>query len=198
MKQRNHSHSLPKQGPRIGTRAKILGLLLSGSLLGACQTMGPQDRAQTAEFRMDRYEEMQRIQGFEQCSQEGLLLDTQARERASTGAFLTSARVLEGCVEDSVLSASAIPEQKRMQVHAMAVLNYFKGGDVDAARRSFDAFKASYTGRDLYFGDSASFIETMDVLLGRTAEFRIGQFAALNVNDALKREVRRVNYWKNK
>lgn len=189
-------HSNPER--RKGASLKLMGLLLSGALLGACQTMGAVNPAQTAEFRMDRYEEMQRIQGFEQCSQEGLVLDSEARGRASTGAFLTSARVLEGCIHDSALSADAIPEQKRMQVHAMAVVNYFKGGDVAAARQSFEAFKSSYPDRDLYFGDSASFIETMEVLLGRTAEFRIGQFAAMNVNDALKREVRRVNYWKSK
>ena len=33
---------------------------------------------------------------------------------------------------------------------------------------------------------------------GRPAEFRLGQFASMNVDAAVKREVRRVNYWKNK
>ena len=72
--------------------AKVAALIVGGVILAACQTTSPVDVAQTAEFRMDRYEEMQRIQGFEQCSQEGLTLDAEARSRASTGAFLNSAR----------------------------------------------------------------------------------------------------------
>lgn len=178
--------------------ARIAALIVGGVILAACQTTSPVDVAQTAEFRMDRYEEMQRIQGFEQCSQEGLTLDTEARSRASTGAFLNSARVLERCIDDVSLSADAVPEYQRMRIHALAIVNYFKGGDVEAARRGLDRFKSSYPDQDLYFGDSSSFVETADVLLGRTEEFRLGQFAALNVDETLKREVRRMNYWKNR
>jgi len=180
----------------VSTRIALL--FIGGLTLAACQTTNPVDPAQTAEFRMDRFEEMQRVQGFEQCSQEGLTLDTEARSRASSGAFLNSARVLQRCIEDITLSANAVPEYQRMRIHALAIVNYFKGGDVESARNGLDTFKATYPDQDLYLAGSASFIETAEMLLGRTEEYRLGQFAALNVDEALKREVRRINYWKNK
>ena len=167
-------------------------------MLAACTTTNDVNLAGTAAFRVDRYEEMQRIQGFEQCSQEGLTLDAQARSRASTGAFLSSARVLERCIADVSASADAVPRRERMRIHALATVNYFKGGDIEAARRSLDAFKVNHPGQDLYFGDSTSFIETVEVLLGRTEGIRLGQFAVLNVDDNIKREIRRMNYWKSK
>jgi hypothetical protein len=85
-----------------------------------------------------------------------------------------------------------------MRVHALATLNYFKGGDVEQARRTFEGFKGTYPDNDLYFGDGSSFIETTEVLLGRTDSLSFGQFAALNVNDSLKSEMRRLNHWKDK
>jgi len=85
-----------------------------------------------------------------------------------------------------------------MRVHALAALNYFKGGDVEQARRSFEDFKATYPDSDLYFADGSSFTETTEVLLGRTDPISFGQFAALNVNKSVKSEMRRLNHWKDK
>ena len=187
---------IPKRTGRGRRRAAVVFLPLL--LLAACNTTGGTSPSDTAAFRLQRFDEMQRITGFEQCSQEGLTLDAEARSRASSGAFLNSARVLEGCINDVAPSADAIPEPERMRVHALATVNYLKGGDITAARRSLDLFKRNHPGRDLYFGNSTSFLQTAEVLLGRPAEFRLGQFAAMNVDSAVKREVRRVNYWKNK
>lgn len=182
-----------------GKPAKQFGAVVAIALaLAACGTTNEPNLADTAAFRMERYEEMQRVQEFGQCSQEGLTLDAEARSRASTGAFLSSARVLEGCISEISPSAEAVPEQQRMRVHALATINYFKGGDVGAARRSLDHFKANHTGKDLYLGNSTSFVESVEVLLGRTDGIKIGEFAALNVDTGLKREIRRINYWKNK
>ena len=183
---------------RLPAGARVLILAVAGIGLVACQTNAGLDLSQTAEFRMDRYEEMQRIQGFDDCSNEGLTLDTEARSRASSGAFLNSARVLQHCIEDVSPSADVVPENQRMRVHALSIVNYFKGGDVKAARQGLNSFKLNYPNRDLYFGNSTSFIETAEVLLGRIGDFQLGQFAALNVDAELKREVRRINYWKNK
>ncbi len=176
----------------------LFPMLMAAVTLAACGTTNTVNLADTAEYRMDRYEEMRRIQSFEQCSEEGLTLDAEARSRASTGAFLGSARVLEGCISDIAPSADAVPEQQRMRVHALATINYFKGGDVAAARRSLDHFKANHPGQDLYLGNSTSFVESVEILLGQTNGIKIGQFAALNVDASLKREIRRMNYWKNK
>ena len=185
------------------TQPKVLlrrAATLSGAvlLLGACSLMGNSDPLNDVSFRESRFEQMQSISAFESCRDEGLTLDSQARGRASPGAFLNSARVLDGCGANLGSAASAVPKSERMRVHALAVLNYFKGGDVEQARRSFEGFKASYPYSDLYFADGSSYTETTEVLLGRTDPISFGQFAALNVDKRVKREMRRLNHWKDK
>ncbi len=174
--------------------------MLSGAalLLGACSLTGTSDPFNDVSFRESRFEQMQSIKAFEACRDEGLTLDSQARGRASAGAFLNSARVLDRCGTNLGSAASAVSKPERMRVHALAVLNYFKGGDVEQARRSFEGFKASYPDEDLYFGDGSSFTETTEVLLGRADPISFGQFAVLNVNDRVKSEMRRLNHWKDK
>lgn len=175
--------------------AALSGLAL---LLGACSLTGHDDPLPDLSFRESRFEQMQGIKAFEACRDEGLTLDTQARSRAAAGAFLTSARVLDGCGANLGSAATGVPLAERMHVHALAVVNYFKGGDVEQARRSFNGFKATYPDNDLYFADGSSFIETTEVLLGRTDPISFGQFAALNVSDRVKSEMRRLNHWKDK
>ena len=85
-----------------------------------------------------------------------------------------------------------------MRISALAIVNYFKGGDMEQARRSFEAFKSKYPQHDLYFADGSSFVASSEVILGRSEDWTFGTFAALNVNDDLKREVRRMHHWKNK
>ena len=167
-------------------------------LLGACSLTGNSDPFNDVSFRESRFEQMQSIKAFETCRDEGLTLDSQARSRASAGAFLNSARVLDGCGANLGSAASAVPKSERMRVHALAVLNYFKGGDVEQARLSFESFNATYPDDDLYFGDGSSFTETTDVLLGRTDPISFGRFAVLNVNDRVKSEMRRLNHWKDR
>jgi hypothetical protein len=167
-------------------------------LLGACSLTGGSDPLNDVSFRESRFEHMQSISAFENCRDEGLTLDSQARGRASAGAFLNSARVLDGCGANLGSATSAVPKAERMRVHALAVLNYFKGGDVEQARRTFESFKASYPHNDLYFADGSSYTETTEVLLGRADPISFGLFAALNVNKRVKREMRRLNHWKDK
>ena len=184
------------QPAKIMRRAATLtGVVL---LLGACSMIGNSDPLNDLSFRESRFEQMQAIKAFEGCRDEGLTLDNQARSRASAGAFLNSARVLDGCNTNLGSAASAVPKDERMRIHALATLNYFKGGDVEQARRSFEGFKAAYPDNDLYFADGSSFTETTEVLLGRTDPISFGQFAALNVNKRVKSEMRRLNHWKDK
>lgn len=182
--------------------ARVLRRLatLSGAalLLGACSLTGNSDPLNDVSFREQRFEQMQAINAFEACRDEGLTLDSQARSRASAGAFLTSARVLDSCGADLGGAAPAVSAPERMRVQALAVLNYFKGGDVEQARRAFESFKTRFPDNDLYFADGSSFVETAQVLLGRADPVSFGQFAALNVDDRVKSEMRRLNHWKDK
>lgn len=185
----------PFAKPAVRRAAWLAGAMVA---LTACGMNTATNPVNDVSFRESRFQQMQKIQSFESCRDEGLMLDSQARSRASAGAFLTSARVLSGCTDDLGEAASAIPRNEQMRVEALAVMNFFKGGDVEQARRNFDVFKANHAGSDLYFGDGSSFIETTEILLGRSAPMSFGQFAALNVRDGVKREMRRMNHWKDK
>lgn len=189
---------IPSASPSAAPLRRIAALSAMTLLLGACSLTGHDDPLPDLSFRESRFEQMQGIKAFESCRDEGLTLDTQARSRASAGAFLTSARVLDGCRANLGSAADGVPLAERMRVHALAVVNYFKGGDIEQARRSFEAFKAAYPDNDLYFADGSSFVETTQVLLGRADPISFGQFAALNVNDRVKSEMRRLNHWKDK
>ncbi len=176
---------------------RVVLLALLPAVLAACSTGNPLTPREGIGFREDRYREVARAQEFEACRNEALELDAQARGRGSRGAYLTSARVLEKC-EAGLGETKGVPVEERMRVYALSIQNYFKGGDIESARRNLDTFKNAFPGHDLYFGDGASFLATMEALLGRTEPWTFGEFAALNVNDDVKREMRRLHYWKNK
>ena len=59
-------------------------------------------------------------------------------------------------------------------------------------------FKNRFAEYDFYYPDGTSFIVTMEALLGQREKWTFGEFSALNINDDLKSEMRRVLYWKNK
>jgi len=172
-------------------------LALAPAVLAACTSNMPLSPRESIGFREDRYNEIAKIQEFEACRAEALDLDAKARGRGSQGAYLTSARVLEKC-EAGLGESQGVALEERMRIYGLSIQNYFKGGDIESARRNLDTFKHAFPGHDLYFADGASFIATMEALLGRTEPWSFGEFAALNVNDQVKSEMRRMNYWKNK
>lgn len=178
------------------TLTRLSGLAIGLVVLSACATDGP--TAPDPAFHQARFEQMQKIRSFESCRDEGLKLDADARARGSTGAFLTSAKVLEKCGGELGSAATAVSADKRMRLHALSIMNYFRGGDIEMARRRFDSFKSTWPDHDLYLAGGTSFVATVDTLLGRNRNETFGRFMALNVTDDLKREMRRMNHWKNK
>lgn len=177
-------------------KATLLGA--SMLTLAACSLNQTANPIADTSFRESRFEEMQKLQAFRSCRDLALETDTQARARGSSAAFLTSANVLRKCNADLGSAAKSVPENERMRLHALSVVNYFKGGDVEMARRQFDGFKAAWPEHDLYFSGGTSFVATAEALLGRTEPQTFGQFLALNVTDEVKSEMRRINHWKNK
>ncbi len=83
-----------------------------------------------------------------------------------------------------------------MRAYALGIQNYLKGGDIARSRANLETFQATFAGRDLYYPDGSSFVETMEVLLGLRDRTAVGEFSMLNVNGDLKAELRRVRYWK--
>ncbi len=180
---------------KIGKRAAVLGVALGG--MTACVMDGASAPPDTS-YREARYEQIQQLKAFERCRNEGLLLDASARARGATDAFLTSADVFTKCNDEIGDAAEIAPAAERMRLHALSVVNYIRGGDVERARRQFDSFKAHWPENDLYLAGGTSFIATAGTLLGRTERQTFGTFMALNVTDEIKRELRRMNHWKNR
>ncbi len=176
-------------------RACVLGIALAG--LTACVTDGGGAPPDTS-YREARFEQMQQLKAFERCRDEGLHLDASARARGAADAFLTSADVLAKCNAEIGSAAAIAPEDERMRLHALSVINYIRGGDVERARRQFETFKTAWPDNDLYLTGGTSFIATAETLLGRTEQQTFGTFMALNVTDEMKREMRRMNHWKNR
>lgn len=167
--------------------------------LSACFLGTDNEAAEGIGFRQARFEEMKTIREYRACLSEGMELDKKALASGSAGTYLASAQVLERC-EASIGPGhpGSITESERMRGYALSIQNYLKGGDVAKARDNFDKFRASFPHRDLYYADGTSFISTMEALLGRQEPWSFGEFANLNVNDQLKSEMRRMNYWKDK
>ena len=183
---------------------KVCGLMIP-LLLAACAT-APLPSVTTGQLSDKQLYEQEQIaaattamEQFLGCKQDGLLLDQSAREKKSSAQYAASAKTLDQCLTDideyrDVVPVASIESiEQRMQVHALTVLNYFKAGDIKHAKLQLRAFELSYPGRDLYFSDYTSFIDSLSLLLGiDTVE---GRRKVFNVNPTLASEVSRYRYW---
>ena len=149
-------------------------------------------------FRKDRFDEVMRIEAFHTCKEEALALDAKARTRDSSGAYITSARVMTKCETQLGTDPRGVSVDERMRLSALSVVNYMKGGDSESARTTLIGFKNTFPERDLYFADGSSFIETTELLLGQRETVGFGTFSTMNVSGDVKNEMRRIQHWKNK
>ncbi|MDA1323144.1 MAG: hypothetical protein O3C34_00220 [Proteobacteria bacterium] len=149
-------------------------------------------------YREARFEQISIMRDYRACRDQGVELDRQARSSGTSGTYLASAQVLEKCETGLGPDAAGIARDERMRAYALSVQNFFKGGNVEKARDNFGKFKNRFADYDFYYPDGTSFVTTMEALLGQRERWTFGEFSALNINDGLKSEMRRVLYWKNK
>jgi hypothetical protein len=149
-------------------------------------------------YREARFEQIAMMREYRACRDQGLELDRQARASGAGGTYLASAQVLAKCEAGLGPDAAGIARDERMLAYALSIQNYFKGGDVEQARANFGKFKSQFPEHDFYYPDGTSFVITMEALLGQRDRWTFGEFSALNINDGLKSEMRRVLYWKSK
>ncbi len=188
------------QSPRnfITTLRRVIAVAIPAVVLAACATGNGVDFAEGIGFREARFQQISMMREYRACRDQGVELDRQARNTGSRGKYLASARVLENCETEIGPDGSGIARHERMRAYALSIQNHFKGGNVERARENFDKFKQTFPRHDLYYPDGSSFTVTMEALLGRTERWTFGEFSALNVNDSVKSEMRRMLYWKNK
>lgn len=131
--------------------------------------------------------------GFRQCREEIISMDRSAAQNASLAQYLAAANATDGCLAMVFNNQSFMVQQQMMQLLGLAVLDYLKGGDIVNARATLARFKQDFGGRDLYFADHSSLIDTFELLLNDTG---LGaQQVRLNVNKTLLGEFKRKHYW---
>ena len=165
----------------------LIGLTVV-SLLSACSST---DKAN--DLALLKAQQQQQVE-FNQCKSHVLDMDHSARNNKSLAQYLTSATAAQGCLREVDFANPLISDQQKMQLHALTVLNFVKGGDITKARSSLDVFVTSYAGKDLFFDDNTSFVDTFTVLLKEGETKSTG----LNVNSALMTELKRKNTWLNR
>ncbi len=183
---------------------KVCGLMIP-LLLAACATAppAPDTTNQLSDKQKAEQEQMvaatTAMEQFLRCKQDGLLLGQSAREKKSSAQYAASAQTLEQCLTDideyrDVAPVASIGSvEQRMQVHALIVLNYVKAGDIKNAKLQLHTFELAYPGRDLYFSDYTSFVDSLTLILGiDTFE---GRRKTFNVNPILASEISRYRYW---
>lgn len=177
-------------------RRTVIVVLALGALAGCASDVN--DALEGIGYREARFEQLASMREYRACRDQGMELDRQARNSGASGTYLASARVLAKCETGLGPAGAGIPREERMRAYALSVQNYFKGGDVEQARDNFGRFRKQFAGYDFYYPDGTSFVTTMEALLGQRERWTFGEFSALNINDGLKSEMRRVLYWKNK
>ena len=162
--------------------------------LAACQQTVLTSSAPTTSV-IDRANEMQNVLNFDSCLSDGLEQDKQAAAMDERSQYLASAKTLSSCDSKLRESASLVAIEQRMQAKALAVQNFIKGGDIQAARLALTDFGASFDGADLIYADGGSFSDTMHALLYRFDDRVSYKLASLNARRKVKDEVRRAWYW---
>ena len=169
--------------------------VLVSLLAAACNTTGGAP-AEGIGFREARFQDMAAMRAYRACIDDARKMDDEARTRGNPGGYLASARLIESCEADLGPEAATIAREERMRAYALSALNYFKGGDVSAARANLERFKQAFPGQDLYITGGASFVDTMEVLTSGKPLPPPHLPNLLNVDDRLTAEVRRVHFWK--
>jgi len=179
---------------RLG-RIGLLGAALVS--VSACNTLyGNQEQAEGIGYRTARYADISAMREYRECATQALQLDEQARLSKSAAKYIASANLISKCETEVGPEAADIAPEERMRLYGLSIQNYLKGGDIVQARGNLERFEEAFPNQDLYFSDGTSFIETMSALLGREESTSFGKYSMLNVNNELKSEMRRVNYWK--
>jgi hypothetical protein len=147
-------------------------------------------------YRQARFEQVQQIRTYRACRDHGFELDIQARKAGSSARYLAAARVLEGCETDLGSGAAELAVEERMRAFALAVQSHLKGGDIQGAQAALDRFETGFKGRDLYFDDGTSFVDTMQALLVAGGHAGRPAPTTANVPGEVQDELRRIAEWR--
>lgn len=98
------------------------------------------------------------------------------------------------CIGDIAYTPQHPDTKTAMQFNALAVMNYIKAGDMQAAQEAFIRFRQTFPQQDLMFADYSSFVDTASVLLAQQ-QMSAKQLTLLNINPKLRDELNRQRRW---
>lgn len=118
----------------------------------------------------------------------------QALEIAQASQYLSLANTASFCIKDIAFSPQHPDVQTAMQFNALAFVNFVKAGDMQAASSSLIAFRQNFPQQDLFFDDYSSFVDTATTLV-KQHTLSQQQVDLMNINQALRTEIRRQHDW---
>nr|WP_136249655.1 hypothetical protein [Ningiella ruwaisensis] len=162
-------------------------IFLSASFLSACgSTQVPQSAVVEQAFPVG-----QRLDT--QCVEQVKAREKGIQSSESHAQYLALANQAQRCLQGIRFFAQHPDNQEAMRLNALSVVNFIKGGDLDAANRSLTRFKQRFAQQDLVFEDYTSFIDTATAMLNPDLNAR--QLAMLNINPVLRNELSRTRQW---
>jgi hypothetical protein len=185
---RNENYFMKKRVTRFTT------VVLSSILMSACM-MQTTTSYEGIGYRETRFAQISAMRDYRKCRDEALVLDNQARLGSGPARYIASAQLIEKCEAELGPNTSKVANEERMRAYALSIQNYFKGGDMVKARKNLENLKNKFPDNDLYLADGSSFIQTMEVLLSLKPASTSYDLALSNVNEELKSEIKRSNYW---
>jgi len=170
-------------------------LAATALVVGACNMYTADTAREGIGYREVRFAEISAMRKYRACRDDAMEIDRKAKSETSTARYLASARLLEKCESELGPEASKVAREERMRAVALAIQNYFKGGDIAKSRSLLQKLKKVFPGHDLHLADGSSYLDTMEVLLGVQDRSSIGEFSVANVSGEMKSELRRLRYW---
>jgi len=183
--------------PSYKISSSVLSCLALCLIASACTTMPSQkSQLESLNYRSDRYADMQKLDQYTSCQAQGMALDQRAQSQADISSYLASARKLSECQSFLEGKTHLIDSKTQMHVRAISILNFIKGGDIAQARSEFETFQTEFNGKDLTFRDGTSFSQAVSMLIFRTYSDSAFRLETANIRPQLKKELRRITYWK--
>jgi hypothetical protein len=128
------------------------------------------------------------------CHLQVLQRENNVGASADIGQQVALANAAERCIENKSFFPQHPDNQIAMQLNALAVVNFIKAGETQMAEHSLAEFRAQFPQQDLLFADYTSFVDTATALLQHD-ELSAHQLQVLNINKALRNELKRQEYW---
>lgn len=128
------------------------------------------------------------------CEQQAIEMDSFAQQSGQAAQYLASAKAMQRCVSGITFPKGHPDGDKALRLMALSVMNFVKGGDIDAAQIALKKTQSKFPNQDLYFADYSSFFDTATALLEQQKLSR-HQLAALNISADLRAEIERNQYW---